>query len=135
MASPKKGRKVKGPKYLFKDPYKLQQAVDLYFDECKEQNRPPTVTGLALSLRASRDWLWNWENETRGERMPEKKRKAIADIIKLAKERIHNYLEEQLIMGRQPIGIIFSLKNNFGWKDKTEQAIEGGLQVSWDDKR
>ena len=33
---------------------------------------------------------------------------------------VEAFTEEMLITGKNTAGVIFSLKNNFGWKDKTE---------------
>ena len=38
-----------------------------------------------------------------------------------------NYLEEILLSQGKPTGVIFNLKNNFGWVDK--QEIEVGQKV------
>jgi len=49
--------------------------------------------------------------------------------VKTAKQRVEMNLEQRLA-GTAVTGSIFSLKNNFGWKDKTEQELSGSLQVS-----
>jgi len=36
---------------------------------------------------------------------------------------------EQRLDAAAPVGAIFNLKNNFGWKDKTEQEHSGGISV------
>jgi len=71
-----------------------------------EQVRPYTVSGLAVYLKTSRETLMNYE-----------KKEAYFDTIKCAKDRIYAYVEERLFTSR-PTGPIFSLKNNYGWKDK-----------------
>lgn len=43
-----------------------------------------------------------------------------SDTIKEAKQRIEKYNAEQLYRKEQVTGIIFNLKNNFDWKDKSE---------------
>lgn len=42
------------------------------------------------------------------------------DTIKNAKLKIENYLEKHLVTDNGVTGIIFNLKNNYGWKDKQE---------------
>jgi len=47
-----------------------------------------------------------------------KRKEGFKEVIESAKERIEQYLEEQLYRNTQVTGIIFNLKNNFGWKDQ-----------------
>lgn len=54
------------------------------------------------------------------------------DTIKVAKQRIEKYNAEQLYRTTQVTGIIFNLKNNFDWKDKTEVDNNTKLSVVWD---
>lgn len=53
-----------------------------------------------------------------------------SNTIKRAKERIELYLEEQLYRKEQVTGVIFNLKNNFGWKDKQEVETTGETTVN-----
>jgi len=71
-----------------------------------EQVKPYTVSGLAIYLKTSRETLMNYE-----------KRDEYFDTIKNAKDRVYAFVEESLFKGR-PTGAIFSLKNNYGWKNK-----------------
>lgn len=94
----------------YSSPEELERVVDLYFDTCDEQDRPYTVTGLALSLGMTREQLLQYQE-----------RVEFQDAIKRAKQRVAAYAEEQLYRkSGQVAGIIFSLKNNFGWKDSFE---------------
>ena len=77
-----------------------------------EQFKPYTITGLAVALDTSRETLINYE-----------KKKKYFDTIKRAKERCQGYAEESLFIGKNPTGAIFNLKNNYDWKDKTEQDL------------
>lgn len=70
-----------------------------------------TITGLANFLETSRETLINYENK-----------EEYFDTIKAAKDRVENYWEE-LLIGSNATGPIFNLKNNYGWKDKSEQEI------------
>lgn len=54
------------------------------------------------------------------------------DTIKRAKQRIEKYNAEQLYRKEQVTGIIFNLKNNFDWKDKSEVDNNTKLSVVWD---
>ncbi len=87
----------------------MQQKIDKYFFECKQNNEPYTITGLCIALDVCRDTL----NEYM-------KNGDFSDTIKKAKLKVENYLEKHLICYSSTTGIIFNLKNNFGWKDKQE---------------
>jgi len=80
--------------------------------------KTPTVTGLALFLNTSRQTLLEYEGEVEGR----EKGDEFADTIKGAKDLIEHHWEEML-KGSNVTGVIFNLKNNFSWKDKTEQEL------------
>lgn len=113
-----------GRPLLFKDKKSLQLAIDDYFNSCFEkveiedrsgnikiknvQIKPFTIAGLAYALGTNRQTLLNYE-----------KKEQFFDTIKKAKCRVEANVEESLFQGK-PVGAIFNLKNNFGWKDKNE---------------
>lgn len=105
------------PKY--RDPEEVQRLVDEYFTMCDENKRPYTITGLGMVLDTTRDILLNYENEVHAS-LDEEKAKQISNTIKKAKKKIHNYAEEYLFQGKNQIGCIFNLKNNWSWADKQE---------------
>lgn len=70
-----------------------------------------TITGLALALDTTRETLLDYQE-----------RPEFSDTIKAAKVKIENYWEE-LLIGGNATGPIFNLKNNYGWKDKTESEL------------
>ncbi len=77
--------------------------------------RPYTVTGLAAFLGTTRQTLLDYES--RGE---------FSDAIKAAKVKIESFAEESLYTNKASVaGTIFSLANNFGWKNKVEQENSG----------
>ena len=82
---------------------------------------PYTITGLALALGTTRQTLLEYEGEIEGR---DDKDPAFADTIKAAKTRIEHFTE-QMLFGPSPTGTIFNLKNNYGWKDKSEQENTG----------
>lgn len=98
----------------------LETAINSYFeDEASEawvnmgeagMQFMPTVSGLAYHLDVDRKTITNYE-----------KKCEFFPIIKRAKTRIEMALERRLFMA-QPTGVIFNLKNNFGWNDA--QQIE-----------
>jgi len=95
------------PKY--DNPEQMQTAIDAYFDEV---DGVPTVTGLALALGFdTRHALLYYEHEK-----PE-----FLTTIKRAKTRIEEAIERELMNRNGTVtGLIFNLKNNFGWKDAQE---------------
>lgn len=147
MADKKKvGRPLK-----FKSAKELQKKIDEYFESCfeerwsrdnktgkwhpvydrhgniiRDQVRPFTITGLAVHLGTSRRTLLDYEEY--GDEF--------AHTIKQAKARIEAYTEQQLYNpeARNMTGIIFNLKNNYGWQDKTEvdNNMSGGMVIQID---
>lgn len=103
------------PKYKTKE--EMQLAIDNYFNECKREYKPITFTGLAYALGLSRQGLLEY-----------KAKDEFSDTIKRAKDFVETTLEERLI-GTSGVatGIIFNLKNNYGWKDK--QELDANVQA------
>lgn len=123
----------------FESAEELQQVIDNYFESCEEeiwteiidsdgkptgqwkpikdrngdiikrQIRPLTITGLALHLNTDRKTLLNYEEK-----------EEFFPTIKAAKTRIENYTEEILVTTKSAAGVIFNLKNNYGWQDKPD---------------
>lgn len=150
---PNEGRPLK-----FKSPEELEKLINAYFDSCEphpemvtrwayskktiinkkgedeevtnydaplyQETREEltrgelyTINGLALFLGTNRETILEYED-----------RPQFADTIKGAKTRIQKQLETALY-GNNVTGVIFNLKNNYGWKDKTEvdTTISGSL--------
>lgn len=103
------------PKYA--TPEDMQAIVDTYF-ATRDVNNRPTVTGLALALGMSRQALIDYSNKDE-----------FLDTVKSAKARVEEFNENRLF-DPNATGCIFNLKNNFGWKDKTEQEHSGELNIS-----
>lgn len=123
------GRPVK-----YKTLEELQTAIDEYFSYCdnatmkiwddKTQKEllishpaPYTMSGLALRLGLSRQGLIDYSHKDK-----------FFDAIRIARDRVHEDVETRLMATRNEKGAIFNLKNNFGWKDKSE--IEGELDTT-----
>lgn len=107
----RKKRPGEGRPLKIKSVEELQKSIDRYFKEQDDTGRPYTVTGLARVCGLDRDGLINYG-----------RKEQFADAIKAAKLKVHEYAEERLY-GNSVTGIIFTLKNNWGWKDKTEQDL------------
>ena len=106
----------------YKNKAEIEALIEAYFIECRDQQRPPTVTGLALALGfTSRQALLNYQAK-----------REFVDTITRAKSRIEQYAEERLFDRDGTAGAQFSLKNNFtGWNrekeidaESTEKLIE-----------
>ena len=118
------------PKYKSKE--EIEEKIEEYFKECEGEilkddegkpifnkfgspvvinQRPPTVTGLALALGFStRLSLLNYQGK-----------KEFMNTITRAKARVDAYAEERLFDRDGSSGAQFSLRNNFkGWTEKTE---------------
>lgn len=95
----------------YSSPEEMQKDIDAYFAQVLADEKPPTISGLAYHLGMSTESLRNYQN-----------RDQFFATVKRAKQRVEIALEERLDQG-SPVGAIFNLKNNFGWKDKIEQDL------------
>lgn len=104
----------------FKTPELLQEAISLYFEDCKKDKRPLTMSGLALACGVSRATIVNYGN-----------REKYFDIVKRARDICENYLEEKIMVSQHVAGPIFCAKNNYGWRDERSLTGVGGepLQI------
>ena len=107
--------KVGRPK-AYTEVEKMQEKIDKYFNECDIKKEPYTITGLALALDLDRKSINNYAKDS--EFFP---------TIKKAKLKVENYLEKRLINDSSATGIIFNLKNNYGWSDKQEIQHSGNV--------
>ena len=126
------------PKY--ESPEEMQRIIDLYYLACKVHRTDnadllvglsdedllivndiedivPSISGIAYLLGMTTQAFRNYE-----------KKDEFLCTVKEAKQRVEMSLEQRLA-GNAVTGSIFSLKNNFGWKDKTEQAMSGAIGV------
>ena len=78
-----------------------------------------SITGLANFLETSRATLVDYEE-----------RDEFFNTIKGAKDKVEEYWEG-LLIGSNATGPIFNLKNNYGWKDQTQQDIKHSGDVSF----
>jgi hypothetical protein len=122
----------------FKTVKALQMKIDEYFESCfeeqwikidgvwepeldykgeivKRQVKPFTITGLASFLETTRRTLLDYEQRNDD----------FSHTIKNAKSKIEAYAEENLYTPKIAAGVIFNLKNNFGWEDKSAVETSG----------
>lgn len=102
---------------MFETPEQMQEGIDAYFDALPTDSKP-TISGLCYSLGfVDRGALAEYE-----------KKPEFSRTVKGARIRVEQALEEHLY-GGQVTGVIFNLKNNFGWKDKTEVDARHGFMT------
>lgn len=92
---------------LWQNPTVLKKLVDNFF----ENEKHPTLAGLAYALGCSRASLYNYE-----------KKDEFLDIIKEARSRVELKYEQRLVYDNNATGVIFALKN-MGWADRRETDI------------
>lgn len=113
----KRGRGQK-PKY---SPAHIIAKIDDYFEQCDKANRTYTMSGLALHIGyKSRQSLLQMEDDSRFKNFTEKEIADVREALTKAKLKIEAQQEELLLTAKNVAGVIFTLKNNFGWQDKTE---------------
>jgi|TARA_Y100000310_G_scaffold155220_1_gene154692 hypothetical protein len=98
--------RIEGRPLKIKTVEELELKIDLYFAWCKENLKPYTMSGLAYALEIDRKTLLSYSY-----------RDEYLLTIKRARDRIQQYVEEKLF-DNNVTGVIFNLKNNFGWEDK-----------------
>jgi hypothetical protein len=94
----------------FDDPIAFREQLEEYFEKCQTTDLLPTITGLAVHLGTDRKTLYNYKSKD-----------TFSPLIKEALTRCENTIEQLALQGKlNPAMSIFSLKNNYGWVDKTE---------------
>lgn len=107
----------------FNTPEELQAKLDQYKEYLKSNNKPPTIAGLAYFTGIDRRTINNYS-----------KQDEFFPTIKDFRDWIIMNYEESAITNNSTSGIIFLLKN-YGYTDRQEHEITGGLQidVKWND--
>lgn len=85
------------------------------------KQKPYTVTGLACWLDTDRELLLNYQ-----------RREGFSEIIERAKTKIEAFWETALWDEKvNTQGVIFNLKNNWGWKDRVE-VVEREMETGFE---
>lgn len=115
---------------MFQDIAAFRAMVAAYFEAIDALNalpgttrpKPYTMHGLARALGCTRVTLLNYERYT--------DQPSFIAAIKDARERVAEWTEARLHeRGYHPAGAIFSLKNNFGWKDTQDVSVHIGVAI------
>jgi hypothetical protein len=98
-----------------KTPEEFDRLVDAYVAKCEAEERPLTITGLALALGFyGRQALYEQSD-----------RQGFSDSVKRARSIVEADYERRLgDRSLSAAGTIFALKN-FGWTDKLEHELSG----------
>lgn len=108
---------------LFKDHESFASAAEGYFASLEGTDKMPTLSGLCLFMgfhdkESFSHYASYGEDYSR--------------TVKRAKLIIEDDRNQRLA-NPACTGVIFDLKNNHGWKDKTETELSGGLSISHED--
>lgn len=107
----------------FKSADELQKKIDGYFEWADANNKPYTITGMAVYLDCDREQIS--ANEARPE---------FAYAIKKAKDRIQAENEEKTMTGKYNTAfMIFSFKNNYGWSDRQDVNVNAEVNNPYGD--
>ena len=100
----------------FETPEELEECIDTFIAKCESDDKPLTMTGLALGLGfCDRQSLYDYQKDPK-----------FSCLIKKALLEVENSYEQRACSGNAA-GPIFVLKN-MGWSDK--QEIKQELTVS-----
>lgn len=98
---------------IIETPEEFGAKSDEYIASCRDEDVPPTITGMALHLGfASRQSFYDYEN-----------RDGFSYVTKRARLLVEHAYEVRL-HGNSATGAIFALKN-MGWSDKQELEHTG----------
>ena len=111
---------------IYNTPESMQDKCDEYFETCFRVKRdrdgdpyikvikPPTYTGLARYLGfSSRSQMLNYKNDDA----------RFDGVVQRAMMVIEEYVEGKLQDSKAPNGLMFILKNNAEWEEKTKREL------------
>jgi len=115
---------------FYQSPQHLQHAVNMYFDQLTyldgetTRSRPPTIAGLTLALGFK---------SPKALKSYEEKGDEYSHVVETARTRIEEWKNTMLLETKgSSTGVIFDLKNNHGWAEKsqTTQTVDTGDSLS-----
>jgi len=95
------------PKY--DNPADMERDINKYLIDCKINEVSPVVSGLAVACGMDTETLIRYSH-----------RPGYGVVIKKAKAYVQHALEGLLVKSRNNAGVIFIMKNQFGWADRSE---------------
>lgn len=97
----------------YKSEEELSKGIEEYFEDCKKREKPYTMTGLAVWLGIDRTTLIRYG-----------KKDKYATLIKKAKDRVEQQIEENILDGTfNTTAGIFNLKANYKWDDGNKVEV------------
>ena len=99
------------------DPEQVSNRIRMYFDYCEQNDRKPSMLGIANWLGVSRDTLNSWK---RGEYRATTHSDLIEKAVMVLEELWTDYMQNGLV---NPVSGIFLGKVMFGYKDVQDYVI------------
>ena len=99
------------------DPEQVSNRIGMYFDYCEQNDRKPSMLGIANWLGVSRDTLNSWK---RGEYRASTHSDLIEKAVMVLEELWTDYMQNGLV---NPVSGIFLGKVMFGYKDVQDYVI------------
>lgn len=99
------------------DPAQVSGRIGMYFDFCEQNDRKPSMLGIANWLGVSRDTLNSWK---RGEYRASTHSDLIEKAVMVLEELWTDYMQNGLV---NPVSGIFLGKVMFGYKDVQDYVI------------
>ena len=128
------------PKFM--DAEELEKKIAEYFEDCDNEDKPYTVTGLAYTLGISVQQLRDYKNAVDNinilKQLDDSVKAELSNIVKRAYQMCEMYAEKRLLdakCNKSPVGYIFALKNFQGdFVDKTEvEQTNNNIEVKLED--
>ena len=128
------------PKFM--DAEELEKKIAEYFEDCDNEDKPYTVTGLAYTLGITVKQLRDYKNAVDNinilKQLDNSVKAELSNIVKRAYQMCEMYAEKRLLdakCNKSPVGYIFALKNFQGdFVDKTEvEQTNNSIEVKLED--
>ena len=128
------------PKFM--DAEELEKKIAEYFEDCDNEDKPYTVTGLAYTLGISVQQLRDYKNAVNNnnilKKLEDSVKAELSCVVKRAYQMCEMYAEKRLLdvkCNKSPVGYIFALKNFQGdFVDKQEVVnTENKIEVKLED--
>ena len=126
----------------FTDAEELEKKIAEYFEDCDNEEKPYTVTGLAYTLGISVQQLRDYKNAVDNinilKQLDDTIKAELSCVVKRAYQMCEMYAEKRLLdskCNKSPVGYIFALKNFQGdFVDKQEVVnTENKIEVKLED--